>query len=269
MVKKITVSTTKILVLMSFIFSLAVLSPFLYRMALRGFLTSKVVKMEVHVNNRALGGGTGFYVKGKSGKTYILTNRHICDIPESAVLKLIPKSGKDKNRPIKAKIIEVSNKSDLCLIESPDNTNGLTVGDSLELGDLIHYAGYPRLQPLTMDTGEAVGYNFIGVFVGFIGEQVSEKQCKANKDMQIREIVAPFIKKTDSGNEDLFFIKRKVCIQFANSLVTTFTIYPGASGSPIVNWKGDLVSVVYAGPANGGWGWGVSLSQIKEFLLQR
>lgn len=59
------------------------------------------------------GGGTGFYVKAASGKTVIVTNRHICD--GSAIYQY--KFG----RPIELQIIEVAPHTDLCLLQPVAN----------------------------------------------------------------------------------------------------------------------------------------------------
>lgn len=274
MVKKVafaTASTVRLLIAGMLFLSVAMISPFIYRAFLRAYVSSKVVKLQVFVGDRFLGGGTGFYVKSNKGQTYILTNRHICSIKLNENLKIVPRKGPNKGKPIPAKIIEISTNSDLCLIESPDDTTGLSIAKSLDIGDSISYAGHPRLQPLTMTTGEAVGYDNITVFVGIVGRDMSRKDCEKNKDMRIEYMVLPnFISSSDKINVQNFsLVPTQVCFQQSSALVTTFMVYPGASGSPIVDSLGKLVGVIYAGPSGGGWGWGVSLIKIKNFMLGR
>lgn len=267
MIKKATTRTIKMLTIGTIILALGMISPFAYRTALRQYVSAKSVRILAFDKGMAIGGGTGFYVKAKSGQTYIMTNRHVCSINKKLELKI---ELKNKNF-VKAEIIEISKTSDLCLIKSPDSTEGLALADSIDAGDSISYAGYPRLQPLTMANGEAVGYSVISVFVGFIGKDLSQKECQKNKDMHIENMMLPKYTASEkiSQFEDFSLSPTKVCLQTGNALVTTAMIYPGASGSPIVNYLGKLVGAVYAGPQGGGWGWGVPLTAIKEFLLGR
>jgi serine protease Do len=60
-------------------------------------------------NIEGSGGGTGFYVKAASGKTVIVTNRHICDGAAIYQYKF--------GRPIELQIIEVAPHTDLCLLQ--------------------------------------------------------------------------------------------------------------------------------------------------------
>lgn len=248
---------------------IAATSPFLYRKWLRTYMSKRTVEINVYDNkDRLLGGGTGFYVKGPSGKTYIMTNRHICSAKEDSKLRIKTSSS---NNSFKAKIIEISKESDLCLIESVGKTEGIEVADSLTIGDTINYTGHPRLQPLTMVSGEAVGYRMISVFSGIVKTQKEEDLCNINKDMVVEKVAVPTLSsfQLKLGIKDPNPMIVKVCIQNNKALFTTFQIYPGASGSPIVDAFGNLVSVVYAGPGEGGWGWGVTLNHIKKFLRGR
>ena len=63
--------------------------------------------------------------------------------------------------------------------------------------------------------------------------------------------------------------KVQVCYENDQSLITTMMIYAGASGSPMVDNLGQLVGVVYAAPINGGWGYGVTLTDVKTILKGR
>lgn len=96
-------------------------------------------------------GGTGFVVRAPSGQTYILTNRHVCQdvmyIDNQTYL-------------MPAKIIEVSQTTDLCLIEAPGLLYGLGLNIAEaepEAFDPIHIIGWGMLMGLTLTDGTWVG----------------------------------------------------------------------------------------------------------------
>lgn len=268
MTKKVLSIVLETVLITLFVASIAGTSPFIYRKMLRSYASQKTVQIELHDEKVGLkGGGTGFYVKADSGKTYIMSNRHICDIESNEFLKIRDSRNKLKD----AHVIEISKESDLCLIEPVEKIEGFDIAKSIGNGDTIYYIGHPRLQPITMVSGEAVGYRKISVFAGIVSNKKDELKCTANVDMAIEKITVPGLspfqiklKMKDPNPSTL-----KVCIQTNKALFTTFQIYPGASGSPIIDAFGRLVSVVYAGPGDGGWGWGVPLTQVKKFLKGR
>ena len=100
-------------------------------------------------------GGTGFYVKAKSGKTFIMTNRHICE--DGATYT---RAG----RLVKLTIVEISSETDLCLLAPI-----ATAAAPLELGyeprphDQVTVSGYGYLLGETITEGRFVGYLAAGV----------------------------------------------------------------------------------------------------------
>jgi S1-C subfamily serine protease len=226
------------------------------------------------------GGGTGFYLKGPSGKTYIMTNRHVCNLSTGTTLWATA-SGSKASREVK--IIEKSNNADLCILEASPSVTGLAIGSRLSLGQTIAYLGYPRLQPQTFTTGEAVGEQTITVFAGVINKKMTRAQCQT-KDSFIRSVPKLFLLSREYADddsldydidwaaEDLQDLKKQkvqVCYTRGKSLVTTLMIYPGASGSPVFDFFGNIVAVVYASPSKGGWGYAVPLANINEIMKGR
>jgi len=96
------------------------------------------------------GGGTGFEVIAPSGKIYTLTNRHVCEaLANNAVVD---------HRLVPLRIIDISNKTDLCLLEPLTGREALTVSQTpIMPHEDIFVWGYGHLQPLTRSLGEYVG----------------------------------------------------------------------------------------------------------------
>ncbi len=57
-----------------------------------------------------------------------------------------------------------------------------------------------------------------------------------------------------------------ICLRQLKSILTTLGIYPGNSGSPVVNKYGNLVGVVFAGNNQTNYGYVIPLKQVREFL---
>ena len=114
------------------------------------------------------GGGTGFYVEAPSGKSYIMTNRHVCE-GDATVL--------EGPRDINLRIVEIAADTDLCLLEAP-----ATRGTPLKLGrpprqhDRVSVVGYGLLLGETITEGRFVGHipeDILGVmFPGYITAQI-------------------------------------------------------------------------------------------------
>jgi S1-C subfamily serine protease len=96
------------------------------------------------------GGGTAFYVKAKSGKTFIMTNRHICE--GGAVYTYA-------GRMVELSIVEISPETDLCLLASIETTAApLELGSEPQQHDRVSVKGYGYLLGETLSEGHFVGY---------------------------------------------------------------------------------------------------------------
>jgi len=265
--------------LTSFIWCGALFAPLAYKVYLRDGLKAKVVYLtpENHSQKPDQGGGTGFHIIAPSGKVYIMTNRHVCNDAVDGKLWAVVE-GKTSDHQVK--VIYASDSFDLCLVEAIPGVGGLTVGDAPNAGDNIYYLGHPRLQQDTFVAGEAIGYHQLVVTMGVIGRTLKPEQCKSKDEYAIEETeLQVLLNGFQSGHAavtdvDLVQLiqkgpKVKVCYEKGQALVTTLMIYAGASGSPMVDSFGKLIGVVYAAPVTGGWGYGVTLADIKQILNGR
>ena len=103
----------------------------------------------VYVSQEGDSGGTGFHVKGPSGQTYLMTNKHICEDLDVVWVK-----AENAKRPIPRRVIEVDPAADLCLVEPLPGVQGLAVAKSaMQVAKHFHIFGHPHLQPLMHTDG--------------------------------------------------------------------------------------------------------------------
>lgn len=171
------------------------------------------------------GSGTGFHIKAPSGKTYILTNQHVCAIADKNQELLVENSKKTISR----RVIAVYQKHDLCLVEAlPGEENGLRMASSLSIGEDIVLIGHPSGRPLTLSKGEFIHKKLIPM-MNFKIKTLEE--CNSVNGTWL-----------DGG----FFLP-SVCVEQISAFGISSPSYPGNSGSPVVNKWGNVVGVLFAG----------------------
>lgn len=193
-------------------------------------------------------GGTGFAIN-LSGKTYTLTNAHICDIAENNTLHAIV-----NNRTINVTVVERSPDADLCLVSAVPNLAGLSLSPTppYQSQDIV-VLGNPYLQPKTSIQGQVTGKEKIDII---IAANVTQEQCE-ERGGTYHNIDNPFM---------IAIGINSLCDKVYDTIRTTLVIYPGNSGSPIVNLDGEVVSVLFAGDGRTNWGFGVTNEDLNNFL---
>lgn len=201
----------------------AILAPEVHNHYLRWEVGESVVQVLSMSSN---GGGTGFAVKGASGRDYIMTNRHVCEVQANGVIRV--KVG-NKN-PIFRKVIHMDKIHDLCLIEGVPGLAPISIGSDQYKGDFLYVVGHPGLRQLTIAKGEYIGRTNIELLF----DVVNRSQCPG------RIIELPPLYQILTGRE--YF-----CVRSYEALQTNAVIYGGNSGSPVVNRWGNLIGVAFAG----------------------
>ena len=189
-------------------------------------------------------GGTGFSVTAVSGLRYILTNKHICNLADRRGQLMVEFPG--KVRRYKRKIIETSSSHDLCLVESlPTFRRSLSVAQDLSVGERIFVVGHPKLFALTVVEG------------GYIEEAKILISMSSWITGRPQTVKASF--KIDIGT----------LLSLTPFKSSRFNVYSrgGNSGSPIVNERGRVISVLFAvNPRDVMETYGVPLRYVQEFL---
>lgn len=210
---------------------------------IRNTVGNSVVRIFGKNSMGMMSGGTGFSVQAESGKKYILTNKHICSLADKSGSLIVEIPG--KARRYKRRIIEISSRHDLCLVESlPTFRNALRVAEKVAAGDKIFVVGHPKLFALTVAEGEYI-------------EEAKIMLVMSKWRIQPVVVKVPF--RVTAGNY----------LRLTPFAASRFNVYSrgGNSGSPIVNKYGEVISVLFAGnPRDVMETYGVPLEYVREFI---
>jgi S1-C subfamily serine protease len=125
------------------------------------------------------------------------------------------------------KVLVYSKRYDLCLMTSRQDLPALKLAKSYELYDNAHVLGHPLGLSLTHTKGRLTSKEIIKLPIS----------CKEFYDEKIKLNVMYKI---------LFGIEY-ICLKYHNSVRIHAPIYPGNSGSPVLNVWGNINGVVFAG----------------------
>jgi S1-C subfamily serine protease len=208
---------------LAFVITASLMTPQLHNLFLRDYVGSKVFR--VLALNRS-GGGTGFVVEAPSGKSYIISNAHVCRSIKTKDLLLEDNNGKV----IKSEVVKIDEDHDLCLIKAPKGYSGLTVSEVTPRNGLLVYTiGYPLLGHLSVSKGEV------------LKTEVTLRMVPVPKDEPCKG------KKLDMSDNFMYVLLgiEALCEFTELNTATTNMIYRGNSGSPNVDIFGRVVGVAY------------------------
>jgi hypothetical protein len=176
-------------------------------------------------NKSDRGGGTGFHIEAKSGKTYILTNKHICDMADKTQELHVHYFKDGKKQKAVRKIIKKHKSHDLCLMQPLDHLKkkGLILrGEDIYIGKTMYIYGHPGLRPLTFSQGEFIGKTDIHLFK----LNIKKEECDGEWY------------KTRENTLFWHLGMRSVCKYKRSAYQITNIIYGGNSGSPVTDFLG-------------------------------
>lgn len=237
-------SVVKGVVLGLFIIVLTLSATTLHDKYIESIVGSNVVYIRSPEGARIQGSATGFEVRAPSGKVYTLTNAHVCELQKDGLVLLEEK--RHSGRLIPKRVLEVYEDNDLCLVEGLDGYEGLKLGDSNVVGQHGWAVGYPLGQGLNISSGRIKGFGDVSI----LDDNDQACQGKNKKKTEITYL----------------FFQIEVCeiIRFAAS--TDVPTFPGNSGSPLVDFRGNVIGVMFASQRETNWGSAVPIKVVKEFL---
>ncbi len=215
------------------------------------FIRSQTLQTVVKVTNKeGNSGGTGVHIKAPSGQVYVLTNAHVCEVGKGGDVFIQD----DFGRSIPRRVLEKSDFSDLCLVEAlPNYKDYISIGSEPNPGQIVAVVGHPALMPTTMTRGEIIGLDTVNVFDHIMNPLDKKDKCDLPKN-KIIEV-------------ETIFGDLKVCAISIEANLSSVPIMPGNSGSPVVDFYGRLVGLVFAGN-RAGWGVFITLKDVNKFLEQ-
>lgn len=206
---KIKLKILRILLLASLILLISAYSERAHERFLYEYKGSSVVKLMPLFGD---GSGTGFQIISSSGKQFTMTNRHVCDGLKNRNMGIDDVQWQDVegNKGI-IKIIYRDEKADLCLLEGIKSLRALKPAKSFKLKEKIALIGHPGGRGLSYETGFFVEKKDITI----------SSYCYKN-------------------------IKKFCYIKYKTNHINTIA-YPGNSGSPVLDFFGNVVGVLFAG----------------------
>jgi S1-C subfamily serine protease len=220
--------------------------PQLHHTYIRHYVGDKVVSI---TNEQGNHGGTGSHVKTPHGNVVILTNAHVCNgVSENGQVFVTTEDGIKMPR----RILQVSNWTDLCVIEGVPGYSGLSTTEPFK-DEHVYLVGHPLLMPLMINEGEIQFSGIIDVFDHEMNPNDDNDKCNLPKNKIIS---------IDAG-----FFEAKFCVIEIDSYTSNIVSLPGNSGSPVVDGRGNLVAVNFAGMSNApNWGSFVTYPDIVKFI---
>lgn len=199
--------------------------------------------------------GTAFAVRTRSGKKVLITNDHVCD-------GLIADKKKDKklNNLIydsygnkwKMKILAKYKYHDLCMLAAPRFASTLKLAVKNNFREKVFTAGFPSIKDMTTGEGVILKMDYAEDFP----YPLEPKNCKGSK-YKIKNIL----------HFSVFGpVMVPTCLLIPPRLQTSIKSGGGASGSPIVNKKGEVSGVVLGIAGQLGFTQVVPLKYLRNFL---
>lgn len=190
-------------------------------------------------------GGTAFQVVAPSGRTYLISNGHVCGLGSEGAM--VAELGGSKRR-IRVRILEIAEDTDLCILEGLSISAGLQLARGMWEKERLFVLGHPHLNDLTLSEGFPVSRQIVTIQTGD-----TEETC-----------IGPGYRWESLS--DIFGIPMGTCTRALDAWDTSAVIYPGNSGSPVMNRGGDVVGVIFAGHSATHYGSFVPLDVLRNFL---
>jgi len=186
-------------------------------------------KSVVYLSAIGLGSASGFQVMSESGKLFIMTNRHVCDGMTRYDNEIMWENIEGKVGFVKP--VYRDEKADLCLLEPADDLAPLGIAGKIYSREKLALVGHPGGRGLTFEKGYYVERKTIRL----------RNYCYENK--------------------------RRYCyINYTSNHLNNIA-YPGNSGSPVMDFFGRVVGVLFAGsPSYPTVSYMVPLEDIKRVL---
>jgi S1-C subfamily serine protease len=146
------------------------------------------------------------------------------------------------------RVLRSSPERDLCVIEGIDAPSLALAKSGPKRFDTVHVMGHPLLNPATPSSGQ------------YIGQSIATFYDAPNEAGECTQGAYPVHVQTIFG-------EMTACERKEELGMTTVAIYPGNSGSPILNSDGDVIGVMSSARQDNR-GMFIPLNYVREILAQ-
>jgi S1-C subfamily serine protease len=204
---------------------------------------SQFAKTAVMITNDAgNSGGTGVILYSRAGQSYVLTNKHVCQL-----IQIGGKVVTDDGNSYPVENFRVYKKHDLCLIGVFKNlgVNVKVADKSPKIYSSSIVVGHPALLPTMITLGHFSQWRTIQLIIDM-------KECDGTE--------------TDEESLMCAFAGGKPVVKEFQAQATSSLIMPGSSGSAVFNDKGELSGLIFAGSQGLSYGFLVPWEYVHDFL---
>jgi S1-C subfamily serine protease len=208
-----------------FVVFTAVLGPKIYKDFVYSHNEPKVFYVSVTSPTRSTH-GSGFHVKNSKGKMFLLTNKHVCGEDLNTKVTIYK-----NNTEFDTEIIKLSKKKDLCALKPFPNAKSYSFNHRLYINEPVSVVGYPSNYPLYVSKGDIIG----SISYEYPIDTSSKADCESQGGYWSSVLILT--------------LKIHHCIFSNKMLVSTNSVRPGNSGSPLVDFFGNVVATDTTGGA--------------------
>lgn len=197
-------------------------------------------------NMEGTGGGSGVVIENSRSESVILSNEHVCSsaLKKGGKVKLV--SGQE--HAVTGYLTDIEH--DLCVLTvAADLKTSVKIAEkSPEAYSQAVVTGHPALMPNVITNGHFGGKQIISVMVG------------------VRRCTEADMKKQENAMFCMFFGVVPIIRNYESQVVTA-TIMGGSSGSAVLNDKGELSGLVFAGKGKGlSYAYIVPYEAVRNFV---
>jgi S1-C subfamily serine protease len=179
-----------------------------------------------------------------SGRVFTVTNQHVCGLAENGMVDVWAEGA---SRPTRSRVIIAAEDTDLCLVEGLPWASGLQMAERFNPSKRIYVLGHPLLKATTISSGFTIERNDFDII-----ESLDVEHCDGPGRRK---------EQLDGG---LFVVE--ACIRKIDAWDSSAPIYPGSSGSPVMDKSGFVLGVIFAGQRETNHGLFIPLDILAKFI---
>lgn len=201
-----------------------------------------VLVWDMHPNSQLQMGGTGFHVKAPSGRTYLITNRHVCEDSVDGQHMSVTYNESE----FRVKILKTV-QEDICVLEPIPGVRGFRTASTWQGWGKIYTVGFPGLHDYVYHEGYRMALKAATHSIRILHDGETTDHWSKRFDSSIKEKHCNWPNQTREWFRDDSVTppeRVEMCQTTLPIIRTTMRAVGGASGSPVMNKFGQIIGIV-------------------------